>query len=291
MIGLSYFAAVVVFFTAPYSPLAFDPNPNGLKSENVLINLIKNVSINNASEHRRPHKKMGSVFLGKPVLADRSALHSSCNFRDVGRPSKQNFSSRFHKIISGVGFWGAHLRVGPNSILQDHQWLDPRVLEKNARVEADDASFFPVLHLTNIFIADQWPKSPDVDARAIEGIKGSLGDFGLQNHRIGGIAGIFNGLASQANLLPNQDSADKRDQGGQPREQRHVEGPRGHALLGREITLFSILAILGGWVLYRSFYWFGQTRNVAKGLATILTGFTGACVATYSLMLLVIGAV
>lgn len=89
-----------------------------------------------------------------------------------------------------------------------------------------------------------------------------LGNLICSDHSRCGFTGVLHRFAGQGNLSPYQDGPDESHEGRNTSEYGHIEGPYGHALLCREVALFMILAGVGGWICYRSFYWFGDERNV-----------------------------
>ena len=136
----------------------------------------------------------------------------------------------------------------------------------------------------------------DPHARDLEfyGNPGSLpftSDLILPLHSHGGLARVFHGLASKANLSPNKDGAQRRDSEGRESSQHHPESPQRRGLLGREIALFMILAAGGVGICYHAFNRAGKARNIRHTLGWASVVVASTLTASYALILLMVGSV
>ena len=118
-----------------------------------------------------------------------------------------------------------------------------------------------------------------------------FGNIVLPDHGVGGVAGVFNGLTSEDDLLvkhyrPGQ--SHKRPEGGNA---NHPKGPHGGRLLGREVTILVILCGGGWWIGYRSFHRAGQSRNIWQTLGWSIIVAGGFGITAYCGILLMVGSV
>ena len=142
---------------------------------------------------------------------------------------------------------------------------------------------------TRDHIADFHFPKPDVGTEGQFGL--SLGKLVLPLHSFGGEAGIFNGLASENDLLVKKDGADRRNQSGGKRRDNHPKRPESAGLLGGKIAYLVVLACGGMGICYCPFNRAGKARNIWQtfGWASIVA--VAGLIASYRLILLMAGSV
>ena len=110
-------------------------------------------------------------------------------------------------------------------------------------------------------------------------------------HGFSGKPRVFNSFAGKDDLFVKKDGSDSRGQDGKERDYYHPEGPKRRGLLGGEIALFVILACSGLGVCYHSFDRAGKSRDIWQTLGWASIVVMAALVASYSLILLMVGSV
>ena len=133
--------------------------------------------------------------------------------------------------------------------------------------------------------------SSDLEREAKPRALGIGGEFILPLHGIGGQAGIFNSLARQNDLLVEEDSSDRRYQDRREGSGNHPKGPKRRGLLGSEVALFMVLGTGGAGVCYGAFNRAGKTRNIWHTLGWSGVVALSVLLASYSLIVLAVGAV
>lgn len=64
-----------------------------------------------------------------------------------------------------------------------------------------------------------------------------------------------------------------------------------HGLLGREIAIFTLVTLIGGWLCYRALNYAGDARNVFQAVAGGFVCLVSAWTAAFGLVALLLGSV
>ena len=110
-------------------------------------------------------------------------------------------------------------------------------------------------------------------------------------HSVSGLAGVFDGFAGKYDLFVKKDGSDRRNQNGSGGGDDHPERPKRAGLLGSEIAYLMVLAGGGLGVCYGAFNRAGKARNIWQTLGWAAVVVLTALIASYSLILLLVGTV
>ena len=107
-------------------------------------------------------------------------------------------------------------------------------------------------------------------------------------HRIGCQTGIFHGATGKNDLLIKQDGPDRGNDSAQASDQDCVKSPYRARLLSSEVAAFLLLSIVGIGIAYESFREAGKPRAFKLNLLPLAGMLGGACLGSYSLLMLVL---
>ena len=120
---------------------------------------------------------------------------------------------------------------------------------------------------------------------------GRFGEFILTDHRLGGIASVFNSLTSEHNLPEQKAGSQHGSDDTRSRDKQHPKRPNRHGLLGGEIALFTLCGILGVGAGSYALSKVGKSRSIPVNLGWIALFGIGCTIGGVALLIAIMGSV